>query len=26
MAGVGALIGRGLSGGHERVLIYEARR
>jgi hypothetical protein len=26
MAGVGALIGRGIAGGHERVLIYEARR
>lgn len=26
MAGVGALIGRGFAGGHERVLIYEARR
>lgn len=26
MAGVGALIGRGIAGGRERVLIYEARR
>jgi hypothetical protein len=26
MAGVGALIGRGIASGHERVLIYEARR
>jgi len=26
MAGVGALIGRGFAKGHERVLIYEARR
>ena len=26
MAGVGALIGRGISRGHERVLIYETRR
>jgi hypothetical protein len=26
MAGVGALIGRGIAGGHERVLIYEARK
>jgi len=26
MAGVGALIGRGFASGHERVLIYEARR
>jgi len=25
-AGLGALIGRGIAGGHERVLIYEARR
>lgn len=25
-AGVGALIGRGIASGHERVLIYEARR
>jgi hypothetical protein len=24
--GMGALIGRGIAGGHERVLIYEARR
>jgi hypothetical protein len=24
--GLGALIGRGIAGGHERVLIYEARR
>lgn len=26
MTGIGALIGRGISGGNERVLIYEARR
>lgn len=26
MAGVGALIGRGIAGGHEPVLIYELRR
>lgn len=26
MAGLGALVGRGIAGGHERVLIYEARR
>jgi hypothetical protein len=26
MAGIGALIGRGIASGHERVLIYEARR
>ena len=26
MAGVGALIGRGIAGSHERVLIYEARK
>jgi len=26
IAGLGALIGRGIAGGHERVLIYEARR
>ncbi|MFY9553313.1 MAG: hypothetical protein WAV20_21795 [Blastocatellia bacterium] len=26
MAGVGALIGRGIANGHERVLIYEVRR
>lgn len=25
-AGIGALIGRGIASGHERVLIYEARR
>ena len=25
-AGLGALIGRGIARGHERVLIYEARR
>lgn len=25
-AGLGALIGRGIAGGHERVLIYESRR
>ena len=26
MAGIGALIGRGVASGHERALIYEARR
>lgn len=26
MTGIGALIGRGISGGQERVLIYETRR